>query len=398
MNSFGRKQKLRQRPALSNPLYINTNTATAEVASRLKITKHDLVNTSIENVAVRAAAAEALLTSETQVVLSKDGINVECLRPERLNINTPRSSDTLLVKNLPQLTATIMDELKTLFEQHGSLEKICSPSRVGPVIISYLHATDAGAAFRRLSFHVFHEKPLFLQWAPLGLLTTQTIEKEVQGDEIDVDDTEFMSGSTVHVKNLPHSCTNTQLRETFSKHFTKVKRNPECIRSIKVLAQKGYGFVEFVDANVRNLCLRAFENACATLDGRILTLEKAHTHAGAQEETLHRTENHSTTFNDVEDILRCPPGYDPLKLTLKNVPFEATPSEIKSLFSAFTEIRTVRIPKRLYRYDTTRKSNHRGFAFVEFTTEDGAREALRMLSQTHLYGRHLILEYAKMGD
>lgn len=37
-----------------------------------------------------------------------------------------------------------------------------------------------------------------------------------------------------------------------------------------------------------------------------------------------------------------------------------------------------------------RLGKHRGFAFVEYVTKQEARNALEALSNTHLYGRHLV--------
>lgn len=34
--------------------------------------------------------------------------------------------------------------------------------------------------------------------------------------------------------------------------------------------------------------------------------------------------------------------------------------------------------------------NHRGFAFVEYVTKQEAQNAIEALSNTHLYGRHLV--------
>ncbi|KAH9790131.1 hypothetical protein KPL71_003293 [Citrus sinensis] len=42
--------------------------------------------------------------------------------------------------------------------------------------------------------------------------------------------------------------------------------------------------------------------------------------------------------------------------------------------------------------------NHRGFAFVEYVTKQEAQNALEALSNTHLYGRHLVMERAKEGE
>lgn len=42
--------------------------------------------------------------------------------------------------------------------------------------------------------------------------------------------------------------------------------------------------------------------------------------------------------------------------------------------------------------------NHRGFAFLEFTTKQEAANALDGVGGTHLYGRRLVVEYAEADD
>ena len=54
-------------------------------------------------------------------------------------------------------------------------------------------------------------------------------------------------------------------------------------------------------------------------------------------------------------------------------------------------MKKVRLPKK---FDGT----HRGFAFCEFVTCKEAQNAMATLSRTHLYGRHLVLEWAEAGD
>lgn len=48
---------------------------------------------------------------------------------------------------------------------------------------------------------------------------------------------------------------------------------------------------------------------------------------------------------------------------------------------------THRLPKKF-------DGNHRGFAFLEFTTKQEAGNALEGVGGTHLYGRRLVVEYA----
>ena len=79
------------------------------------------------------------------------------------------------------------------------------------------------------------------------------------------------------------------------------------------------------------------------------------------------------------------------KLMVRNVPFQATRQELLKLFGSFGTLRKVRLPKK---FDGT----HRGFAFVEFLTTKEAQAAMTSLKNTHLYGRHLVLEWASEDD
>lgn len=77
------------------------------------------------------------------------------------------------------------------------------------------------------------------------------------------------------------------------------------------------------------------------------------------------------------------------KILVKNIPFEATPQELKKIFVAYGELNFVRIPKKI-------DGQHRGFGFVDYLTKEDALRAFRSLGHsTHLYGRKLVLEWAK---
>lgn len=80
------------------------------------------------------------------------------------------------------------------------------------------------------------------------------------------------------------------------------------------------------------------------------------------------------------------------KILVKNVPFEATPQELKKVFATFGELNFVRLPKKI-------DGSHRGFGFVDYLTREDALRAFRGLSHsTHLYGRKLVLEWAKTDN
>ena len=79
------------------------------------------------------------------------------------------------------------------------------------------------------------------------------------------------------------------------------------------------------------------------------------------------------------------------KLIVRNVAFQANHKEVRELFANFGQLKSLRMPKKF-------DGNHRGFAFVEFMALHEAVNAYEALSSTHLYGRHLVLEWAEDKD
>jgi multiple RNA-binding domain-containing protein 1 len=93
-------------------------------------------------------------------------------------------------------------------------------------------------------------------------------------------------------------------------------------------------------------------------------------------------------LNNSTDSNKNTPGGLSAKLVVRNVAFQTTQTELRTLFSTFGIIKRVRIPKKM-------GGVHRGFAFVEFSSRQEATNAMLALSTTHLYGRHLVIEWAK---
>lgn len=77
---------------------------------------------------------------------------------------------------------------------------------------------------------------------------------------------------------------------------------------------------------------------------------------------------------------------------MKNLAFEATENDIKELFKTYGALRKVRMPKKV------NSKSHRGFGFVEFVSSEEAKNAFKNLQHTHLYGRKIIIEWAKPDD
>lgn len=72
--------------------------------------------------------------------------------------------------------------------------------------------------------------------------------------------------------------------------------------------------------------------------------------------------------------------------------FEATANDIKELFKPFGAVKKVRLPKKV------NSTNHRGFGFVEFVSKEQAGAAFKSLRHSHLYGRKIIIEWAKQDS
>ena len=157
------------------------------------------------------------------------GINAELLR-ETTERNSKldkknRSKVVILVKNLPFQTEEM--NLRNMFTYYGTLGKfILLPSRA-IAVVEYLEPSEARKAFRALAFRPFMHQPLFLEWAPLGLLkrpdqirrpgnptggsSSHSTSTSEEAEELD-----GVESSTLFIKNLNFNTTEDQLRALFS--------------------------------------------------------------------------------------------------------------------------------------------------------------------------------------
>ncbi|KAJ1377534.1 RNA-binding domain superfamily [Sesbania bispinosa] len=132
----------------------------------------------------------------------------------------------------------------------------------------------------------------------------------------------------------------------------------------------GYGFVEFDSTEIAtNVCS---DLQGTDLDGLALRLQ------------LCRVKNDGHVPMTVEK------GYSSTKLLIKNVPFEATKKDLKDLLCAFGKIKCLRLPRKF--------GGSRGFAFVEYVTQQETQNALKALFNIHFLERHLVIERAKEAE
>ncbi|KAL8138053.1 hypothetical protein V2J09_004054, partial [Rumex salicifolius] len=376
-----------------NTLFIRSDTVAENIARKYGVSKSELYDIEASDLAVRMAAGETEIISETKKALASAGVNVASLEDfaSGKTEGLKRSNYVLLVKNLPYNTNEA--ELMEMFGRYGGLDKVILPPTRTMALVVFLESGEARKAFSKLAYKRYKAVPLYLEWAPSNILNPETVSRNDEknyavvgeneakkvllqeevgmgSDEIDTDKIESHS---LFVKNLNFKTTEESLR----KHVTKNIKDEKVI-SVRIQkhlkkgknVSKGFGFIEFDSAETT-------ANACKDLQGSVLD-----SHALILEHC--RPKRNAKVDKKVENDLSS------TKLIVRNVAFEASEKELRQLFSLYGQVKSLRLPKKF--------GNHRGFAFVEYSTKQETEKALQSLSSSHFYGRHLVLERAKEAE
>ena len=411
-----------------NALFMRPDAVGDAMASRYGVAKADFLDPSADtSMAVRLAQGETHLIGQSTAWLAEHGVDLEALQRAvqgdggpRGGANggasaggTQRSKLLILVKNLS--TDVTEDELVTLFGRYGQLGAVLlTPART-LALVEFLEVGEARKAFRAVAYTKLHGVPLYLEWAPVGVLGSKGAAAEptapaepiapaaakagvvaagAAGGEpeetVDADDTE---GRTVFVKNLSFGSTKEDLEALFGRRYgvraATVVTKPDPKSSNAKRLSMGYGFVEFKTAAHAQAALR--EMAGARLHEHVLQLKLSTrttataTGAAAASSKGKKSKVAAGGAGGAGGGASMEPS---AKLLVRNLPFQASQKEIKELFQTFGQLKTVRVPKKF-------DGHHRGFAFVEFVSKAEASKAKNALHATHLYGRHLVLEYAE---
>ncbi|KAI1291964.1 putative RNA-binding protein 19 [Halotydeus destructor] len=394
VSSFKEKQQKEKKDEANlsknwNTLFLGADAVAEVMAEKFGVSKTDLVaNTDTKgSVAVRMALGETQLVNETRKFLLDNDVNLTAFDEEE----PKRSKNIIIVKNLPAKTTS--DEIQEMFTKFGSVTRVIMPPYGITAIVDMQERTEAKIAFKKLAYSNFKQQPLYLEWAPANLFRSpseeQAQDKTVQSDPGDGNKSgaEPGEGCSLFVKNISFETND----EDFEAHFKKYGK----LGSVKLCRHRdgsglsmGYGFVEYKEASSAQKALKAVHNS--TLDDHCLQVslsrnvkkdqQKSSSKQGASQEEEKKQHPSSSAATATT------------KMVVRNVPFEAKPSEVEELFRAFGELKSVRLPKKL-------SGDHRGFGFVEFVTRHDAERAIEALSgSTHLYGRRLVLEWAKSSE
>ncbi|GMH38972.1 hypothetical protein BSKO_06870 [Bryopsis sp. KO-2023] len=400
-----------------NTLFMRPDTVTEAIAAHYGVSKSELMDRDASDLGVRMALGETQIIAKTKDALGDAGVSVEKMEEAAAaagkassSVSVSRSSTTLLIKNLPYMTER--EELQGMFGDIGPLLRLVLPPTKVLAIVEFQDSSDAQRAFRCLSYRKYHGVPIYLEWAPRGIFMVhadrvleplpaqkqpeqpkeedaakEPVAIESVEEVLDSGDETSVASATVFVKNLSFTTTEAGLRSHFDNVVSEIggKVNSTVVatklRSGGKRVSAGYGFVE-VDSD------RVVKHVIKTLQGSLLDGHKLELQRSLRKSSKSQLTSGAATTTRKR---KAKPDVKTTKLIVRNLAFEATKQDIMGLFGPFGHIKTCRLPKK---FDGT----HRGFAFVDFVTKQEAESAKDGVTGAHLYGRRLVIEYAKEDD
>ena len=163
-----------------NASFLRSDTVVSALADKLQVDKGDIMDHNESGMAVRLALGETKLIEENKAYFKEHGINVdlESLKSITSASGGKRSSTTILVKNLPYETTE--EDLTKTFANYGIIAKLLLPPSRAVAIIEYSAPGEARKAFKKLAYTKFKHVPLYLEWAPEGIVKEGGGEKKAE--------------------------------------------------------------------------------------------------------------------------------------------------------------------------------------------------------------------------
>ncbi|ELP88366.1 multiple RNA-binding domain containing protein, putative [Entamoeba invadens IP1] len=354
-------------------LYMRPDTAITAVAEQLGMAKEKFLDVNSSNLAVRAALAETFVINETKKYLGDRGVNCTVLEN---GLNEKRGNTAIIVKNIA--ANADQGEIKTMFENCGKLKRFLMPKSKALAIAEFIQPNDAKTAFKRIVYSRYKGVPLYLEWAPERLFneeaksTEEEVPKKVEKKESPKEGGELElveeGTHTLYIKNVNPKTTEDTLRKVFTQygqiHSVSISKNPTSSKNV-------FCFLEFAR---HSSALNAMKNAQGQLvDGNAIAIELS---IPKKDDFTHAKRKKA------EDVTAS------TKLLVKNLPFETNLNEVRELFRVYGTLRGVRVPKKI-------DGQLKGYAFIEYATKQEAANAKAAMANSHLYGRHLVIEFAK---
>lgn len=362
-----------------NSLFMSQDAVNTAISERLGVSKHELLDPTDASAAVKQAVAETTIIQEAKDYFATNGVNIEAFKSQQ------RGDTCILVKNIRD---TKIEELRQLFEEHGPVLRVLMPPSGTIAIVQFAQPGHCKAAFARKAYSRFKESVLFLEKGPKGLLAEPVapladqpsgVKKVSAADLLERDDAEELETSSLFVRNLNFSTTTEGLTNAFKSLdgfvSAKVKTKTDPKKPGQVLSM-GFGFCAFRTKEQAQAALKVMDGF--VLDGHKLGVKASHRGHDAAEEQRKQ---------DLAKKIAA----QRTKLVIKNLPFEASKKDVRTLFATYGKVVALRIPKKF-------NSTSRGFAFAEFSTAKEALNALNSLKDTHLLGRRLVIDFAEAEE
>ncbi|CAO3674246.1 unnamed protein product [Rhizopus stolonifer] len=377
-----KKEKEKKRKNLAgndfnwNSLYMSADAIAESIADRLGVSKSEVLNADANNMAVRLALAETQIVNETKEFFEKHGIVLDTFGKKE------RSDTIILVKNIP--FGTTEDDMRELFGKYGEMGRVLMPPARTIAVVEFFEPSEARNAFKSLAYRRYKDSLIYLEKAPSGLFKNKFVresdKKEEEEEKKPKNANELLATeeessddvTSVFVKNISFATTVDSLRNAFKGitgyRSSRINVKPDPKNPGKTQSM-GYGFVEFDSKANAEKATKAMQGYM--LDDYALQLKLSH-HKGAASGKKSKTP-------------------DTTKLIVRNVPFEATDKDLRELFGTYGQLKSLRMPKKF-------TGGHRGFAFLDFLTKQEAKNVYDNMGNIHLYGRHLVLEWAQETD
>ncbi|KAJ5170202.1 uncharacterized protein N7500_002985 [Penicillium coprophilum] len=356
-----------------NSLYMNADAVMSSVAGTLGVSKSELLDPTSSDAAVKQAHAETHVIQETKAYFASNGVNIDAFKQRE------RGNTAILVKNFSYGVTSA--ELRSLFEPYGKIIRLLMPPSGTIAIVEFAQPDEAQKAFKGMAYRKMGDSILFLEKAPKNLFdgsaAPRALAPETRGkdqgfstaDTFAADEPDdSVATTTLFVKNLNFSTTNEKFLEVFRSldgFITgRIKTKPDPKRPGQTLSM-GFGFADFKTKGQAQAAMTAMNGY--KLDQHELLIRASHKGKDAAEERRREDTAKKVAARRT-------------KIIIKNLPFQATKKDIRSLFGAYGQLRSVRVPQK---FDHTA----RGFGARE------AENAMDALKNTHLLGRRLVLEF-----
>jgi len=283
------------------------------IANRMGISKAELLDPTSSDAAVKQAHAETHIIQETKSYFAQHRVDLEAFQ------RSAKGDLAILVKNVPH--GVTPDELRKMFEEHGTVTKFLMPPTGMTAIVEFSNIAQAKTAFMCLSYRKMKDSILYLEKAPKDLFkkgavidvprasTSVAPAAKLSATDLleDAPEPEAANTATLFVRNLNFTTTTERLTEAFKPlsgfRSAKVKTKVDPKRGVLSM---GFGFVEFNSAEAASAALRTMDGH--DLEGHKLQIKASHKGADAAEER--RKEDAAKKAAST-------------KIIIKNLPFEA---------------------------------------------------------------------------